>query len=520
MSTNKLEKIKSIFASDQKEKLITQDGKRNLYFDRNRKNFIKFLLDVKTTCSTILNQHTEEINKKLKEIYGNDVNTDNFSFLIVELMGNKFEGKLAFIDLKLNINDTSIFNILQNTQLMLCYLPINLHNNFLKQKSKNFIKMDRPETDFEIIDEIPSKEKKEKKTEIFLPKTIIHYYNNNKKAFSKEKIRITEKEIYIYAKQDKQILIKDIANIINSHKENNGIDNILKNYVIIGEKPRFCIEIITVYKERFLIGRNTFEHFVTLSRAIELASINYKNIYINNRLNNRIQEENNNLLCTNKLISQSSSTINDLVINKEKRKILFKDFQEKNIADIINNIIEFKVNWKNGKYTESINNIEMILKIINEKMEKEELDKYQKIINKETIDKINEINNNIKKICEENNNNNEIKDENMTNKFSQVIDINILDNLYCQFKEEYLSKYYEESNFINDKNYGNFNINKNNCKIHENIKLLLGHYFTNIFNMQKDEDILYLGGEEVEKNIKKFNSDLKQQKSFIHNVFK
>ena len=524
MSTNKFEqKIKSIFASDQKEKLITQDGRRNLYFDRNRKHFIKFILDVKTTCSTIQNQHKEEINRKLKELYGNNVNTDNFSFLIVELMANKFEGKNAFIDLKLNIYDTSIFNILQNTQLMLCYLPINLHNNYLKKNSKNSIKTetDCAENDFEIWNfPFEKKEKKDKKLEIYLPKTIIHYYNSNKKAFSKEKIRISEIDIYIYAKLDMQILIKDIVSINNSQKENIGIENIYKNYVIYGEKPKFCIEIITVNKERFLIGRNTYEHFVTLTKALESASINYKNQYMNNSLNNRIMEENNNILYTHKVIAQSCSTINDLVVNKEKRKILFKDFQEKNLADIVNNIMEFKINWKKGKYAESINNIEMILKIINEKMGKEELDKYQKIINKDIIEKINEINNNIKKICEENNNNNEIKDENVINKLNQTIDINILDNLYCQIKEEYLSKYYEENNLINDRNYGNFIINKNNCKILENTKLLLGHYFTNIFKIKKDEDFLYLGGGEVEEIIKDFNNELNMKKKFVRTVLK
>ena len=517
MSTNKLEKkIKSIFASEQKEQLITQDGKRNLYFDRNRKHFIKFILDVKTTCSTIQNQHKEEINRKLKEIYGKDVNTENFSFLIVELMGNKFEGKVAFIDLKLNVNETSIFNILQNTQLMLCYLPINLHNSYLKKNSKNLIKMDSAENDFE-TDEIPLKEKKEIK--IFLPKTIIHYYNYNKKAFSKEKIRINENDIYIFAKQDRQILIKDIKKINNSQIENIGIDCIYKNYEIYGDRPRFCIEIITIYNEKFLIGRNTFEHFITLSKAIEYALINYKNNYVHNSLKNRITEENNILLYTNKLIAQSSSTINDLVINKEKRKIFFKDFQEKNLADIVNNIIDFKSNWKKGKYPKSINNLEMILTIINEKMGKEELDKYEKIINKDTIKIINEINNNIKKLYEEYTNNNEIKKENLTNKLNQMINLNVLDNLYCKIKEEYLTKYFEENNLINDKNCGNFSINKNNCKILENTKLILGNYFTNIFKF-KNEDFLYLGGNEVEENIKNVNNEINQQKYFRHSVFK
>ena len=55
-------------------------------------------MDVKTTCFTIQKVHKEEINKKIKEIYGDDANTQEFGFLIVELIANKFEGKPALID--------------------------------------------------------------------------------------------------------------------------------------------------------------------------------------------------------------------------------------------------------------------------------------------------------------------------------------------------------------------------------------------------------------------------------------
>ena len=125
MNTSKRNKIKAKFTRDQKENINTQDGKRNLYFDRERENFIKFGLVVGTTCSYILKNYKEDIINKLKEINRQEeVNLNNYSFFIVELIANKYEKKQTLIDLKINMEDSSLFNILQNRQLILCFLPV------------------------------------------------------------------------------------------------------------------------------------------------------------------------------------------------------------------------------------------------------------------------------------------------------------------------------------------------------------------------------------------------------------
>lgn len=495
MSSHKLDKIKSIFSIDQKEQLITQDGKRNLYFDRNRKNFIRFSLDVKTTCSTIEKIHKEEIIKKLKEIYGENVKLDQFAFLIVELMGNKFEGKSAYIDLKIGMNDTILFNVLQNRQLMLCYLPINIHNQELKKRLKNIIPIRTKENNFEKKEIFLNKSEKEKETKVFLSKTIVHYYNNTKKSFSKEKIKISEKEIYIYAKQDRFIFIKDIKEFKTFWgNEENEDKKIMENYEINGDKPKYCIEIITTNNEKLLIGRNTLEHFITLNKAVDSAVINFQNINYNNYLNSKLIGINSDLIANSKTIAQSCFKINDLVNNNEKRKILFKDFKEINLGNMVNNIIEYKINNKNKRYNEAINNIKNILEIINEKMESEELDKYQNIINKERIEKIENMYNKA--------------NENITNELENILDINLLDDLYLDIKEEYLSKYFYEDNYIIDSKNEKLN---NNRKILQNTKLLLGYYFTNIFNINKEDNILFLGDEKVEEITNNFSNELMQE---------
>ena len=199
--------IKKIFNNENKEKLITDDGKRNLYFDKARKNFIKFSLDVKTTCEYIFQTYKEDINKKLIEIYGNDVNIEEFSFLIVELIGNKLQKKPTYIELKIGMNDTMLFNVLQNNQLMLCFLPKNVYNYGIKKNSKNIIEYSPMKKDFyKSVKHSKFNWKNKNNITVYLAKTIIHYYNNDKKSFSKEKIKITENEISIlYGKQTQSI---------------------------------------------------------------------------------------------------------------------------------------------------------------------------------------------------------------------------------------------------------------------------------------------------------------------------
>ena len=501
-------KIIRIFSGNQKEKLITEDGKRNLYFDRQRKNFIKFSLEVKTTCSTIYKNHKEEINKKIQEIYGQNINYKDFAFLIVELIANKFEQKPTLIDLKIGMDDTFLFNVLQNSQLMLCYLPYNNHNNSFKKNVKNTL-IPIPSITNDLYKNVEMnnyKTKDKKELEIFLSKTIIHYYDELNKSFSKEKIMVNEKEITIYAKRNRHILIKEIREMnICLSKDNNEIDNFFRNYIINGDKPKFCLKIVTSKNENLLIGRNTFEHFVTLSKAIERAGINYQNYFSNTTLNNKIIEENSSLFATNNIIAQSCFTVNDFVTNKEKRKILFKDFHDINLAQIVNNIMEFKSNIKKKRYNEAINKIKNMLEIIKEKMTEEELDKYKDIITKEKIGEIEEINKKINDICGEGEINiNE--DENKIIELNKIINIYMFDSFYIEIRDKYISKYYEDNFFNNE------SLDVNDSKLRDNVKLLLGKYFINIFNFNKEEDINYLGNDEVENLIQKVAEDIMRER--------
>ena len=500
MSTSKRNKIKAKFTRDQKENTNTQDGKRNLYFDRERENFIKFGLLVGTTCSYILKNYKEDIINKLKEINRQEeVNLNNYSFFIVELIANKYERKQTLIDLKINMEDSSLFNILQNRQLILCFLPVEKSDISLKKKFRDVLEISyTPDNLIKEAEVNNVKNKDQNEIITYLDKTIIHYYNE-KNSFSKEKIKVTEKEITIfYGKEIKNTSIKDIKSkkLITSSEEKE-IQKFFKDYTINGYKPKYCIEIISGNEQKLLIGRNTLQHFETLVKAIDIACVNFKNYFVDNFINMEMTNETNGILYTTNYISQSCFTINDLLINKEKRTILLEDFNETYLKDIVNNIMEYKVYFKKKKYSKAISKIKNILEIINEKMTKEERDKYGKIISKELIEKLVDINNKINEIWNFDDILVDFKENNI-NELKKIIDMNLFDKLLLEIKDEYIINHYDKI--------------KSEIKLNNKLKLLLAKYFLKINKLDNEQNCIYLGNENDDKIANDFTDHLNQKR--------
>lgn len=500
MNTSKRNKIKAKFTRDQKENINTQDGKRNLYFDRERENFIKFGLVVGTTCSYILKNYKEDIINKLKEINRQEeVNLNNYSFFIVELIANKYEKKQTLIDLKINMEDSSLFNILQNRQLILCFFPVEKSDISLRKKFRDVLEISYTPDNLIKEAEVNNVKNKDKNEIItYLDKTIIHYYNE-KNSFSKEKIKVTEKEITIfYGKEIKNTSIKDIKSkkLITSSEEKD-IQKFFKDYTINGYKPKYCIEIISGNEQKLLIGRNTLQHFETLVKAIDIACVNFKNYFVDNFINMEMTNETNGILYTTNYISQSCFTINDLLINKEKRTILLEDFSETYLKDIVNNIMEYKVFFKKKKYNKAISRIKNILEIVNEKMTKEEKDKYEKIISKKLIEKLVEINNKINEIWNFDDILVDRKDNNI-NELKKIIDMNLFDKLLLEIKDEYIIKHYDKV--------------KSEIKLNNKLKLLLAKYFLKINKLDSEQNCIYLGNENDDKIAYDFTDHLNQKR--------
>lgn len=551
--SNSLNKFKGLFTKAQKEIFHSGDGKRNLYFDYNRKYFLKFSLDVSTTCENIFKIHKDEIIRKVRAIHGNNIDLNNFAFLIVELNSNKLDGSQNLINLKLRMDENNINRILFNSQLMICYLLMNKQNIACKKNARilgllnpiNYVKMDNGE-----IEEKREKQdiKKSKNIKTYLSKGTIFYYNN-KMEFSKEKITITEKEVFISSTPNYRLLIKDIKQI-STFLSTDGKDIVkyLKYYQIFGEKPVFCIEVVSKPDKKLLIGRNSYDSFMVLYKALESASNNYQNDFCHLDYNGKIFQYHSNLFYLSNCILKTTSSLDELVIDKAKRKILFKDCKDKELVDIVSNIMDFKNNFNKRKYKESINNIKNIKNIFDKIIQEK---KYQDIINEDNTDFLNKILDKIKElhlfdnenykpdkneINNSNNNvsskekelaqsyttnknnvqnrienkNNEVKDmqkviiknennlsEEQEKELNNLLNINSLDEIYTVIKQKYISQYYEQK--LSNKNLNSF---------HNNLKLLLGNYISNSLEMKEEKDILYLGGDEFEKTINDFNEKL------------
>ena len=562
-----INKLKGIFTRNQKETLNTGDGKRNLYFDYQRRTYIRFQLDVATTCDMIFRIHKEEIINHLKTIYGNNVDLNNFGFIIVELNSNQYDGTPNLINLKLRMDDNIIFRALLNNQLILCYLIITKHNIALKKTMRNsgiLNSINNIKTD---IKDKKSDKNKDNNIKVYFPKNIIHFYNYNAYAFSKEKMIITEEDIFISAKPNFRLLIKDIKSISSFLSTNpDDAKKYLTNYKIYGEKPIFCIQIESKDNKYLLIGRNSYDTFMVVYKALDAAINNYQNYYSDFNTNNKILQNNINLISTCNDILREPSSIDVFIINRDKRKIFFKNYNEIEFVDICNNIMEFKYNLNKSKFSESINNISNIVNII-DKLEKE--NKYTDVINTENVQFINNIWNKIKDICKisneiiesnniedessnsnknlevnDNNNDNNTadsspdnntinKDENLTsnkidetknnnntniklseeeiNNLKEIINIYSFDHLYFEIKENYLIHYYEQ--IFNDNNKTNLN------DIKSNLKLILGNYFLNNFEMEQEDDFIYLGNDEIDKTIEEFNKELNKERIDDTRVF-
>ena len=552
MSNISINTIKGIFTRAQKETLNTQDGKRNLYFDYTRNTYIKFALDVATTCESIFRIHKNEIKSKLQKLYNKDVNLEDFGFVIVELNANKYDSRRNLINVKLRLDDNIIFRVLMNSQLMICYLKITNHNIILKKNVRNFSLLNPLNYNMFNTLEKPEGKKKPNNIKIYYPKNNVHYYNYNAYSFSKEKITISEEEIYITSKPEIRLSIREIKSISSFICKGDADDNInLKNYKIYGDVPVYCIEIEPKDKKKILMGKNKYDHYLILLKAINAALINYQNLYCDFNLKNKIIQNDMKLFSIFNDILRNFSSLEDLVVNKSKRMILFRDFKERELANIIDNIMNYKSNFNKGRLINSIYHIQILTHII-DKIIKEK--KYLDIINEENTknfidiwDRINEIfelgneinktnenldikennNININKNSEENNNNindtsknnldvitnDNIKGDNeedfikkISIKFKEekikelknIININTFDHLYLEIMEKYLSPYY---NIINESE-------ETKNKINSNIKLILGNCFIKCFEMKKEKDFHFIGGDELEKTIDDFNNQL------------
>ena len=108
-----------------------------LYFDRNTEIYIDFTLEKIKNCKDIYNTLRQEIEEKVKEIYGNiKEENKNFNFILINSKINNKADNSKSIELKLN-NDTPIIDLINSKQYYLCYLPIEKRDIAFKKNKRN-----------------------------------------------------------------------------------------------------------------------------------------------------------------------------------------------------------------------------------------------------------------------------------------------------------------------------------------------------------------------------------------------
>ena len=475
--------LTKIFNKEERENVNTQDGMRNLYFDRNRKHFIKFFLDVTTTCQIIYNTKKKEITSKIKELHGGKANENDFCFCIVELK-NKTEDKPTLIEVKIEM-DFELFKTLQNSQLILCYLLKKKPNNDIRKLARNKVILN-----YDIYEGVELHEfDPNKKLEIFYPKSSIYLYDKFKKSFVKDSIIINEKNISFYDKQKTTIIVSDIKRDI--YFTNDKSKNFLNDFKITGNIPNFCIKILTS-TDKFLFGKKNYNDFIPLQIALNRALVNARNISTNTKLDGDILAQNCGIFATCHLIVDNCFIISEIICNKEKRKIFFKIYPNKKIANLIDNIILYKTNSKKLIYSKTVENIQNIIDIYDTFTidEKKNYEKFFKNLEdyKKYLKKINELK------CED-------------DKIKEKINNELFDNLLLGVYLEYIVPFFGELKSSIEKECSHFRI----PEIKQNFQMLLAYYLTYYYEMNKFENFYCFNKNEIYDIMKDFNESLYEE---------
>ena len=444
--------------------------KRQLFLDRNRKNYLEFDLEKMQTCLEIFESLHEDIDKKLFEIYKNTIKKTNFSFIMIK-SSSKWDNSL--IEIKLDL-ETQISDLMVNKQYYLYYLPVNRFNIDKKRRVRNKFEEEIHKDRFKDVERNSSTARDVEK---YLSNEGIYIFDKEKVQFIYGKGNIDDNKFIInYKKNNIEILINDIKK--DEYFENK-IPPSLENFQI--KYPNYIFQIqqnnithfLGVYKEKsYLIWKN----------AIYSAKIKSNNNKIDSNFNSEITNHNYILFVRSQSIPNKCYIINQLLENPLKRQIFFDEYKDKKISDIVNGIFSYKINFKNKKYFEAwvclkqitfyvdFNNIE------DEGQKNREKEKYTKIFTQEIIDNYNNVlkrvNEAVKKIKN--------YDKEINDVLKDIFEFNLFDNLYYKIFELHIWPYFQNVKKILNIDY-EYN---QKPKIIQKFHLLVSRYCSDYYNMK------------------------------------
>ena len=123
--------------SSQEKKNEIATSKYNLYLDREKLKFIQIDLGNNTTCDKILMQYKDSLTDTINFIYSKNI--DECLFLIIESKINKKNDEIStLMEFKVN-KRIKLYNLLQNPQNNLYFLPKRKSNKEERLKARNEI---------------------------------------------------------------------------------------------------------------------------------------------------------------------------------------------------------------------------------------------------------------------------------------------------------------------------------------------------------------------------------------------
>jgi len=469
--------------------------KRQLYFDRNRKNYIEFDLEKTKNCMEIYDSLHEEIEKKINELHNTDKNKKmNFSFIMMYSRTNKLDNS-GLIELKLD-KEAQLSDIMINKQYFLCYLPENKININQKRKTRNKLEENINNDRFKDVERRTSKNHELEK---YLTNEGVYYLDKEKVQFLYGKGTIDENTININCKKTNiEILIKDIK---KEECFENKVPPSIEDFKI--KCPNFIFQIHQNNITHFL-GLYKQKSYLIWKNAINLAKIKNNDNTIDSSFNSNIFTYNYLLYVKRHSIPSKCYIINQLLENAEKRQIFLDEYKDKKISDIANSIYAYKINIKNNKFFEAWMSLKQISfyvdfnNIEDEGLRKREKEKYSKIFTQERIDLYN---NAVKKVNEA------IKtiknyEKEMNNVLKKIFEIDLFDNLYYNIYELYIWPYFQKIKNMLNTEYGY----DQKPEIIQKFHLLLSRYCANYFDMNNMDNFNCLCVPNENNNNKEINN--------------
>ena len=233
-------------------------AKYQLYFDRERKNYITFTLENIKNCIDIYNLLGKEIGIYLSKIHGKEKDKKKYYFILI----NKIENS-SLIELKLKPTKP-IIKLLTTNQYNLFYLPIEKKDRNFKKKLINHLEEKNDNVLGVEIDSLI----KTNQLENYLENEGVYWLNKKNLEFLYGKGNINEKLIKVVF--EKTVIKIKMNEIGKFEYYENKIPPILEGLEI--KLPNY-ICIIYHNNTSHIFGVNSKKSYLNWKKAINLARI-------------------------------------------------------------------------------------------------------------------------------------------------------------------------------------------------------------------------------------------------------